>query len=763
VNLAQILDQLQSDPGFMAQVACWRILPPREARYAPLPARLDLRLVAALSGRGISQLYTHQARAIEAVLEGKNVAVVTPTASGKTYCYNLPVIQSILHDPSSRALYLFPTKALSQDQLAELQALTRAAGADIKSSTYDGDTPSAARQAIRKAGHIVITNPDMLHTGILPHHTRWVRLFENLRYVVIDELHTYRGVFGSHVANVIRRLKRVCAHYGANPQFICASATIANPRELAERLVEAPFALVDDNGAPAGEKHLILYNPPVVNREIGLRANALLEARKVASLFLKNDVQTICFTRTRTSCELLTTYLRQLFPTPRNSPDIVRGYRGGYLPNERREIERGLREGRVRGVVSTNALELGIDIGALEAAILLGYPGSIASAWQQAGRAGRRQGVSAAVIVATSNPLDQFIVNNPEYLFERSPEHGLINPDNAQIFASHLKCAAFELFFEQPATYGNQPVVAGLEHFEQLGIVHHNADRWYWAAETFPANEVSLRSAETDNVVIIDTSGGKTRVIGEIDTFSAPMLVHEEAIYLHETRQYQVEKLDWPEKKAFVREVDVDYYTDASLDFNLQVLREEETHPTPLLARSLGEVLISAKPHIYKKIKMGTHENVGWGYIHLPEQELATSSVWFVLAPPLYQGLTWEERESALVGLARAIVNVAPLFLMCDPHDIGVLPQVNADFTKAPTVFVYDSYPGGVGLSDKLYALRDTLFQSAAELVRGCICRAGCPSCVGPAEGLGPHAKRGTLRLLEQITGRRATALTPAP
>lgn len=761
LNLAQILDQMRSDPAFVERVTRWQTVPARAARFAPLPSKLDPALVGALASREIVALYTHQSEAVQAALAGKNVVVVTPTASGKTFCYNLPVIQSILEDPSSRALYLFPTKALSQDQLTELQALTRAAGTDIKSSTYDGDTPSAARTAIRKAGHIVITNPDMLHTGILPHHVGWHRLFENLRFVVIDELHMYRGVFGSHVANVIRRLTRICAHYGSHPQFICTSATIANPRELAERLVEAPFQLVDDNGAPSGEKHMVLYNPPVVNQELGIRANALLEARKIATFFLKNDVQTICFTRTRTACELLTTYLREHFPTPRNSPDVVRGYRGGYLPNERREIERGLREGKVRGVVSTNALELGIDIGALEAAVLLGYPGSIASAWQQAGRAGRRQGVSAAVLIGTSNPIDQFIVNNPDYLFEQSPEHGLINPDNPQIYANHLKCAAFELFFDAPASFGGQPASGGLDHLEREGIVRFEADRWHWAAETFPANEVSLRSAETDNVVIIDTTAGRSRVIGEVDTFSAPMLVHEEAIYLHEARQYQVEKLDWPEKKAFVREVDVDYYTDASLDMTLKVLREEEHLPGERLARSLGEVLISLKPNIYKKIKMRTHENVGWGNIYLPEQELTTAAVWFVLQPVLYQGLSWEERESALLGLARAIVNVAPLFLMCDRRDIGVLAQVNAEFTRAPTVYIYDSYPGGVGLSEKLFALRDTLFQSAADLVRACVCQAGCPSCVGPVEALGSNAKRGTLLLLEQVGGRVQRGIVP--
>src|SRR5712671_3133121 len=460
-------------------VTAVRRLPAVAAQHAPFPAGLDARLTAALASRGISQLYTHQAEVIDHALAGRHVVVITPTASGKTLCYNAPVLNAILQDHSSRALYLFPTKALAQDQLAELQTMceTIAAGAgeQIGVFTYDGDTPQDARRSIRGRAHIVLSNPDMVHSGILPHHPRWAKLFENLRYVVIDELHAYRGVFGSHLCNVLRRLRRVCRHYGSNPVFLCSSATIANPRELAERLTEQPFELVDKSGAPRGEKFFVFVNPPVVNQQLGIRRSYLAESRRVASEFLKRNLQIIVFAQSRLSTEILTTYLKDDFEGIPGAAEKIRGYRGGYLPQRRREIEKGLREGSVRAVVSTSALELGIDIGALDVAVLAGYPGTIAATWQRAGRAGRRSGRSAAVMVASSAPLDQFIVRHPSYFFDASPERALINPDNLHVLVDHVKCATFELPFAGDETFGAHNLQEILGILAEQGLVHRSS------------------------------------------------------------------------------------------------------------------------------------------------------------------------------------------------------------------------------------------------------------------------------------------------
>jgi DEAD/DEAH box helicase domain-containing protein len=526
-------------------------LPAVPATHAAYPEGTDPRLRAALAARGVEQLYTHQAEAFAHVLGGRNVVTITPTASGKTLCYNAPVLNAILQDHSTRALYLFPTKALAQDQLAELHALsqlvTGESGPDIGVFTYDGDTPSDARRAIRGKAHVVLSNPDMLHSGILPHHPRWAKLFENLRFVVVDELHAYRGVFGSHLANILRRLQRVCRHYGSDPVFICSSATIANPRELAERLTGRPFELVDKSGAPRGEKFFLFVNPPVVNAELGIRRSYLAEARRVSLEFLKHNLQLILFAQSRLAVEILTTYLKDAFHGPPGGTDIVRGYRGGYLPNRRREIERGLREGLVRAVVSTSALELGIDIGALDVAVMAGYPGTIAATWQRAGRAGRRTTRSAAVLVASSAPIDQFIVRNPSYFFDASPEHALINPDNLHILIDHVKCAAFELPFrddERFGEHGENDVQEVLAVLAEEGFVHHADEQWNWTNESYPADAVSLRSVSSDNFVVVDVTRGE-RVIGETDFTSGPSTLHEKAIYIVEGDLFQVEKLDF--------------------------------------------------------------------------------------------------------------------------------------------------------------------------------------------------------------------------
>lgn len=752
MNLRQMLDYIKTSEKMMRNITSWVEQPAREAVYDDFPDFIDARIREALEKRGVSRLYSHQASAIRVINAGENVVVVTPTASGKTMCYNIPVLNAILKDEESRALLLFPTKALSQDQTSELHELIMEAGVDVKTYTYDGDTPQSARKAIRQAGHIVVTNPDMLHSGILPHHTKWTKLFENLKFIVIDEVHHYRGVFGSHLTNIIRRLRRICDFYGSKPQFICCSATIANPRELASRITESEVTLIDNNGAPSCEKNIIFYNPPLVNRELGIRRSSMLEAEAIARALIKNGIQTILFTRSRLNVEVLVTYLKGMFHGSREGEKRVRGYRGGYLPNLRREIEKGLRDGSITGVVSTNALELGIDIGALEACITCGYPGSIASTWQQAGRAGRRSGVSAAFLVASSSPLDQYIINNPDYFFGKSPENGLINPDNLFILYSHMKCAAFELPFEDGEKFGVETTSEILSFMEEAKLLRHVGNRWHWMSDVFPADEVSLRSASNENFIIIDISDPRRQVIGETDRFSAPMLLHEEAIYMHEGVQYQVEKLDFDDKKAYVRRVDVDYYTDANLAVDLKVLDvfvEECERP---VHRSSGEVSVSSLVTMFKKIKLHTHENIGSGPVNLPELEMHTTAYW-VSMPEEISDTSQTDLQNGLLGISNVLANVAPIYLMCDPMDIRVVHQIRSTFTQRPTVYIYDSYPGGVGFSNKLYELHDELYKTALELVGRCGCESGCPSCVGPLNeftGTG-NPKELAVKLLQMI------------
>lgn len=756
MNVDQVVEQMLGDPAVVSDIAAYREIPPSSATYAEFPAAIDERLRTALASRGIGRLYAHQVAAVEAVLRGDHVVTVTPTASGKTLSYNLPVLDAILRDDATRALYLFPTKALSQDQLNEVHGLIESLGADIKTYTYDGDTPQTARRAIRSAGHIVVTNPDMMHTGILPHHTRWVRLFENLRFVVIDELHVYRGVFGSHVANVIRRLKRICRFYGSDPTFICCSATIANPDELARKVVEEPMRLVAQNGAPSGRKHILLYNPPVVNRQLGLRSSSRLAARDIAGRFLQNNIQTIVFTRSRTGVEVLLGYLRDA--VGRGKREAIRGYRSGYLPLQRREIERGLRSGSVRGVVATNALELGIDIGALDACVVTGFPGTIASTWQQMGRAGRRNDSSVAVLVASSSPLDQFLVANPDFFFGQSPEAGLVDPNNLIILVSHIKCAAFELPFEEDEEFGGQSSTGEvLQFLEDNELLHHADGAWHWMSDSFPAQEISLRTAGSDNVVIID-QGPPSRVIGEIDRVSAPAMVHEEAIYLHEGRQFQVERLDLEEKKAYVREVDVDYYTDAEQAVKVSVLEQFESDG----GRSHGEVAVTYKPTIFKKIKLHTHENVGWGEIHIPEDTFHTGAYWLSVPAARSGHILQRQLETGLVGLAHVLGQVAPLFLMCDPADIAVWPEIRATFTGEPTIFVYDRVPGGIGFSKRLYSLHRQLLGSAGEHIARCGCDHGCPACVGPSQSFDPSAKMCAIAVMGILLDHRPEPTLPA-
>ena len=749
------------DPNALpGEVTLDQVLPAQQAVFAPLPEDLAPELASALRDRGIDRLFSHQAEAYEAARARRHVVVVTPTASGKTLCYNLPILQRLLERPDSRALYLFPTKALAQDQLTELAGLARGLPIDVKVDVYDGDTPPGRRTLIRDGGHAVLTNPDMLHSGVLPHHTKWRRLFSSLEYVVIDELHSYRGLFGSQVANVLRRLRRICAFYGSSPTFICASATIANPDELARRLLETDHVtLVDRSGAPRGERRLVFYNPPLIDRDLGLRRSAILEARRIAAPWIREAVQTILFCRSRLQVEVMLSYLQESLHPRLDTRRRVRGYRSGYLPLRRREIEAGLRSGEVWGVVSTNALELGIDIGSLQAAVMVGYPGSIASTWQQLGRAGRRTG-SVAVFVASNSPLDQFIVRHPDYFLGANPESGLIDPDNVLVLAGHLQAGLFELPFEGGERLGGAPVADLLELFEEDGVANRSGGRWFWSSDAFPAEGVSLRRLAADNVVIVDTSQPRPEVIGEMDQFSAPVFLHEEAIYLQDGAQYHVDRLDWDQKKAYVRPVDVDYYTDAEIAVTVQVLDTFDHTAEPALDRSHGEVKLTSLASVFKKVRFHTHENLGSGPIHLPEQTLHTTAYWTSLAPDVWSGLGEDgppgkgraratDRgllEAGLHGMAHALRAVASLHLMCDPRDLGAIGEVRSPATRRPTVTVYEVYPGGVGYAARLFELHERLLAGAAELVRECPCQDGCPSCTGPTTIEG--AKERCLRLL---------------
>jgi DEAD/DEAH box helicase domain-containing protein len=798
-RVSQVLDTFASRDHTGEVLTAVRQYPAREAQWADFPGWLSADLRTAYNAKGIRQLYTHQASAAEAVHAGKNIVIVTPTASGKTLCYNLPVLDAILADADTRALYLFPTKALAQDQLAELYDLNQRLENRFGVFTYDGDTPSDARKSIREKSHIVLTNPDMLHTGILPHHTRWTRLFENLRYVVLDELHTYRGVFGSHLCNVLRRLQRIARFYGREPQFICCSATIANPGELACNLIENGVEVQSENGAPAAEKTFVFYNPPVVNRALGIRRSYINESSRVAQEFLKHDLQTMVFANSRLYTELILTYLQQANPQLPGKPETIRGYRGGYLPSERREIERGLRDGRIRGVVTTSAMELGIDVGSLDSVVMAGYPGTIAATWQRAGRAGRRSGSSCAVLVASSSPLDQFIIRHPDYFFGNTPEHAFIQPDNLEILINHLKCAAFELPIHPEEKFGAVDLGELCARLAEAGYLHLAGENYHWTNEAYPADTISLRSVTSDNFVIIDITG-EPMVIGEVDFVSALTTVHEKAIYIHGGQQYHVEHLDFKERKAYVKQVDVDYYTDAIRYTQVRVLEiaatasscqartvilseakdlNDSTSTAPTASahsRSHGDVLVRSQVVGFKKIKFFTNENVGAGKLELPENAMHTTSYWVTLGRPLLESLPYSisERQSGMFGLLHALETVATLLLMCDCRDLGIAigerppaPGVaveelmpvrledaagaNAKEFFEPNLYLFDAYPGGIGFSEPLFRAHDLLVQKTRELIRACRCEAGCPSCVGPAGDLAPKAKEAALAILDRL------------
>jgi DEAD/DEAH box helicase domain-containing protein len=663
LSLHALLNAWRADPNIASNITAWRTFPVRPAQFVPFPNDLHPALVDALCARGIRVLYTHQATAWRYAQAAQHPVIVTSTASGKTLCYNLPVLDRLLRNPQARALYLFPTKALAQDQRNTLSQLITALGdtlldqpssaghrpSAISVATYDGDTPAEARPAIRATARLVISNPDMVHAGVLPHHTLWADFFRHLQFVVIDEMHAYRGVFGSHVANVLRRLKRVAHFYGASPQFILTSATIANPVELAERLVEEPVTLVDDDGAGQGVRHFLIYNPPLVNRDLGLRRSVLLESVRLAEDLLQHDVQTVVFARARQSVELILRYLRREIssPTPllagegRRGEVEVRGYRSGYLPRQRREIERGLREGTVRTVIATNALELGIDIGGMGAALLAGYPGTIAGTWQQAGRAGRRpvatreeNDASLATLVTSANPLDQFLARHPDYFFGRSPEQALINPDNLLILLGHVRCAAFELPFHIGESFGRVEgtrVAEFLQFLQEAGVLHQSGDKFFWMADQYPAGDVSLRTASTEAVVLQVRDGDEYTTIGQVDHASAHWMLHPGAVYLHEGTIYLVEGLDLTQHIAQLRAADVDYYTQPRSETTVRLLEKLGEAEARHAVKAYGEIAVTTQVTGFRKVKWFTHEQLGVGEVSLPPTELMTTGYWLAL------------------------------------------------------------------------------------------------------------------------------------
>ena len=753
----------------------------KSASTLPFPSAVSPALREALQRNGVRELYAHQAHAFEAARAGKHVVVSTPTASGKSLCFHLPVLTALAADVRARAIYLFPTKALARDQESSLRALMSNAGlpnAGVGGAVvYDGDTPGDARRAAREKSGIVLTNPDMLHSGILPHHAAWASLFQQLKYVVVDELHTYRGVFGSHLANVLRRLRRVCQFHGSDPVFLCATATIGNPREHAARLLgESPerIALIDRSGAPRGERRVLVYNPPVVNAELGIRGSCPKRAVRFAADLLRARVPTILFGASRNGVETMLKYLRDATADAHLPQGAIMGYRGGYLADTRRKIEAGLRSGEVLGVVSTNALELGVDIGELDAVVCAGYPGSIAATWQRFGRAGRRSGPSIAVLVASSAPVDQFLAREPSYLLGAPVEEARIDPNNVEILVQHLKCAAFEAPFEEGEAFGDLGADAtrdALGYLVDHGVVHEvkarggGRSRFHWASDVYPANHVPLRSVAWDNVVIVERrtepaeargggveqAGSGTRgdrTMGELDWRAAQTMLHEQAIYQHDGAQYQVERFDVENHKAFVRRVEPDYYTEAMTHVKVVVLEVSDTRASGTRegasSVSWGDVQVVEKVVGYKKIKFHTHENVGYGDVRLPDLELHTTSCWLTVPVTLVQALAEQgigraAVVNALRGVGRALEAVASLALMCDPRDLSMVvedkaraEQADVEGAFAPTLHLYDAYAGGIGLAARIYEAHDELMRQARALIAGCSCATGCPMCVGP-------------------------------
>ncbi|MCA9219479.1 MAG: DEAD/DEAH box helicase [Planctomycetales bacterium] len=801
MDIASLLARMEADPSYAGQLSHVEVLPERPGQFAEPDEHLPETVRRLLAARGIERLYSHQAAAYDAARRQQDLVAVTGTASGKTLCYNLPILAECLADRQARALYLFPTKALAQDQLKGLLELlagdAEAAGA-IKPGVFDGDTPTAQRRRIKAEANLVLSNPDMLHASILPYHPKWSRFFSELRYVVLDEVHMYRGILGANVACVLRRLLRVCEHYGSRPVFLCASATVANPGELASRLVGRPVQVIDNDGAPRGRKYFALWNPTPLGRDSLARRSAADDAVWWMREAMRGDLQSLAFTRTRQATELINRYVQESFARE-NSPlaKRMRAYRGGYLPNERRQIEQDLFSGELRGVAATNALELGVDIGSLDVVLLVQYPGTIASAWQQAGRSGRRQTESLAVLLAGNDPIDQYLLRNPGYFFAQSPEHAVVDPENPYVLAKHLKAAAFELPLDDAAVDRFGPLAAPIaEVLTDAGDVSKVAGRFYFSGGQNPAQKISLRhmSDETFSIILcpnhqespkrsapIDDPAERkhpgpephaNHVIANVDAISAPELIYPEAVYLHNGETYFVRDLDLENKVAYVERHEMDYYTQAVLESNVKITGERySTDSLPTCQLAFGDVDVSWKTVAFKKIKFGTRENVGYGQVDIPEQRLPTTAFWLSPHDGVRQQLkqAGHRASEANAGLRNLAVVALPMIAMCDSRDVsGVVDSQNLGVSS---VIMYDRYPGGLGYCEKGCQYIGQLLQLCYEMVQGCECEEGCPSCVGlpnlrPAIHSDPDLTRGypipdkaaTLRLLELLLRINATA-----
>ena len=766
--------------GARSVIECFaadRSVPPAEAEYGAIPDGLDARIVRALAQRGITRLYSHQRRAVLAALGGSHVITATPTASGKSLCLHLPVLDALAKDPGATAIYLYPTKALSRDQEHGLHALIREAELGAGALVYDGDTPGDARRVARDQSRVILTNPDMLHSAILPNHARWARMFQNLRYVIIDELHTYRGVFGSHMAHVVARLRRIAAFHGCHPRFITATATIGNPREHAARLLGIgpdELTVIDSSGAPAAERRLFLYNPPIVNAELGIRGSSLKHGVKLAVDLLAARVPTIVFAGSRNSVEVMLKYIRERATGVPS--EAIFGYRGGYLPDKRRAIERGLRDGLIRCVVATNALELGIDIGDLDAVICVGYPGSVAATWQRFGRAGRRGEKSIAVMVLNSRATDQYMAAEPDYVLDANAEEARIDPENVEILVQHLKCAAFELPFRAAGAvrYGaldEEGTREALDYLSQQGLLHASGGQYVWTGDTSPASHVSLRSISWDNFVIVDVEDNVT--LAELDFRSTHTMLHEQAIYQHDAAQYQVERLDYENHKAFVRRVEPDYFTTALTHSRVTVLDTSAERDLGAARLGHGDIKVVETITGYKKIKFFTHENAGYGDVRLPDLEMHTTGFWWTLEPErLPDAGAWSRALwiDALRGAGAALETVASIALMCEPRDIGrtlgesesldvaggndEAGAVALEPSYRPTLFLFDALPGGVGLARRIYERTEELMERAARLIAGCACKSGCPACIGAAVVCSERKQAARALLLSAIGDR---------
>lgn len=780
-TVERFVRQLQSRSRTARSVHAVHRIPAKDAQFGEFHESITPTVREALGRRGMRQPWSHQGEAWRALGEGQNLVVVTPTASGKTLCYQVPIASMLDADDEGCALLLYPTKALAQDQAAEFNELLSSADIDEIAHVYDGDTPNDIRRKVRQSARLVLTNPDMLHQAMLPNHNQWRRVLSSLRYVVIDEMHTYRGVFGSHVANVLRRLQRLCRYYGSNPRFVLTSATIANPAELGEALTGRNMHAITESGAPQGEKLLVFYNPPIVNAELKRRQSAPAAARRLARELLEDEHSCIIFCRSRQSVEIVTRSLQRTLEDrgKRGLARRISGYRGGYLPEERRQVERALRAGEIRCVVSTNALELGVDIGALDACIIAGYPGTIASSWQQAGRAGRRQQTAVAILIASDEAVDQYIVQNPQFFIDASPEHGRIDPDNLRVLVDHIKCALFELPLDYEEPFASdlaltQDICAWLA--EEAQSVTPGPRGWHWASENFPATMVSIRDIPDENFVIIDTGPAQPSVLGEIDFVSAHKTVYEKAIYQHGGKLFEVHRLDYEDRKAWVRPVNPDYYTQAIDQTRVFVLDEFDEVRSPAPPHGWGEVRVATRFVGYKKIRHQTGENIGYGEILLPDYERHTTAYWVTFPAAQLDALKLGDRalEGGIIGIARALHTVSIVHLMCDASDIlqvigsrdggawlsesdrammtqlgQPVPIDQGTVFEEPTIFLYDRFPGGVGFSEKLFGLHSTLIERAATLIASCACAEGCPACVGPPEEIGTGGKAAALAILK--------------